>query len=373
MVSSDDNSDNSDSSQPDSDDPGVNSLRELEKLKGRIFMDSTSQTNTLDLPDYRDPKGEYIPISIEGLSTGLATDLDLFTRAGQAFFVVKPKNQNIDPRLLSRLKTSGLPYVYIHKNERDKYLSRLEAQVSKVIADPKRPIREKAGILTDMAVELVDQLFTDPGNPKTIESARHLTQETVLFIGQSKHAFLHLVELSNHDHYTYAHSVGVAAYAIALAPEVMKLDPKQLAEVGLAAFLHDIGKCMVDPAIINKKGPLNDDEWSVMKKHPEYGAEIIRRHKNMSPIIALSAEGHHENLLGTGYPKGLVAQKIDPIVRMIALTDAFSALTTKRSYSVPRDSITALKLIKENLNKKFDANLFHPFVKLFLEPGKKAA
>jgi putative nucleotidyltransferase with HDIG domain len=356
-----------------SDLPSDSQMSELEQLKGRVFMDATQIDNQIEAPDYRDKNGEYIPISIEGLSTGLATDLDLFTRAGDAFFVIKPKNNSIEPRLLSRIKTSGLPYVYIHKSDREKYQQRLEAQVSKVISDPKRPIREKAGILTDLAVELVDQLFTDPGNPKTIESARHLTQETVLFISQSKHAFLHLVELSNHDHYTYAHSVGVAAYTIALAPEVMKLDPKTLAEVGLAAFLHDIGKCMVDPAIINKKGPLNDEEWAVMKKHPEYGSEIIRRHKNMSPIIALSAEGHHENLLGSGYPKGLVAQKIDPIVRIISLTDAFSALTTKRSYSTPRDSVTALKLIKENLNKKFDTQLFNPFVKLFLEPQKRAA
>ena len=159
------------------------SASELEELKGRIFMESTAQSPEIEAPDYRDKNGEYIPISIEGLGTGLATDLDLFTRAGDAFFIIKPKNQNIDPRLLSRLKTSGLPYVYIHKLDREKYQTRLEQQVSKVISDPKKPIREKAGMLTDLAVEIVDQLFSDPGNPKSIESARHLTQETVLFIG----------------------------------------------------------------------------------------------------------------------------------------------------------------------------------------------
>ncbi len=326
-----------------------------------------------EAPDYRDPKGEYIPVSIEGLSSGIATDLDLFTRAGDAFFVIKAKNQDIDGRLMSKLKTSQLPYVYIHKTEREKYSQRLEAQVSAIVRSPKATLREKAGILTDLAVEIVDQLFVDPGNPKTIAAAKTFTQEAVLFVGQNQHAFLHLVELSNHDHYTYAHSVGVAAYTLALAPKIMKLDPQQLADIGLAGLLHDIGKCMVDPSIINKKGPLNEDEWSVMKKHPEYGAEVIRRHKNLSPIILAAAESHHENLTGTGYPKGIQAQKLDPLVRIVALTDAFSALTTKRSYSTPRDSMTALKLIKENLNKKFDSNLFQPFVKLFLEPGKKAA
>lgn len=347
-------------------DNGANESADEVKMEERLESQPESTA-----PDYRDPTGEYIPVSIEGLSTGIATDLDLFTRAGDAYFVIKGKNQAIDQRLLAKLKQSQLPYAYIHKSERDKYTARLEAQVSAIVKSPKASLREKAGVLTDLAVEIVDQLFVDPGNPRSIDSAKKFTQEAVLFVGQNKHAFLHLVELSNHDHYTYAHSVGVAAYTLALAPQIMKLDPQQLADIGLAGLLHDIGKCMVDPAIINKKGPLNEDEWAVMKKHPEYGAEIIKRHKNLSPIILAAAEGHHENLMGTGYPKGLQAQKMDPLVRMVALTDAFSALTTKRSYSTPRDSLTALKLIKENLNKKFDNNMFQPFVTLFLEPTKQ--
>ena len=336
-------------------------------------MNEEALDTAVESTNYRDKNGEYLPVSIEGLKSGVATDLDLFARVGESYFVVKPRNTDVDGRMIARFRGEGRPYLYIRSTDRERYFARLEGNISNIIKNPTIAVREKAGLLTDFAVEIIDQLFTDPGNPGTIASAKGLTQECVRFIGQNRHGFLHLVELSNHDHYTYAHSVGVAAYTIALVPEVMDVEPEYLVDMGLASMLHDIGKCMVDPAIINKKGPLNEDEWAVMKKHPEYGGEIIRRHKNMSPIVALAAEGHHENLTGTGYPRGLMASKIDPLVRIVSLADAFSALTTKRSYSIPRDNITALKLIRENLDKKFDSSLFKPFVKLFLDPAKKVA
>lgn len=324
-------------------------------------------------PDYRDKNGDYLPISIEGLKAGTAGDLDLFARLGDGYFVVKPRNIEVGAKLIHRFRSEGTPYVYIRKSDREIFFKKIESQLSNIIASPSISVREKAGVLTDYAVEIIDQLYSDPGSPGNIIAAKSLTQECVRFVGSSRHAFLHLVELSNHDQYTYAHSVGVAAYTMALVPQVMDVDPETLADMGLASLLHDIGKCMVDPAIINKRGPLNEEEWAIMKKHPEYGGEIIRRHKKLSSLIALTAEGHHENLLGTGYPKGLVASKIDPLVRIVCLADAFSALTTKRSYSQPRDNLTALKLIRENLDKKFDANLFKPFVRLFLDPSKQVA
>ena len=333
--------------------------------------DATQQAPVVEAPDYRDPNGEYFPISVEGLKVGVLSDIDIFARVGQGYFLFKPRNVSVQGGLLIRARNLNQPYLYIHRDDREVYFAKLQTNLAGIIGNNGITIREKAGVLTDFAVEIIDQLFQDPGHPQGIASAKGLTQECVRFVSQHRHAFLHLVELSSHDYYTYAHSVGVAAYTLALAPTVMQLTPDQLASVGLAGFLHDIGKCMVDPAIINKKGPLNEDEWAIMKKHPEYGVEILKRHRGLDPLVTLCADGHHENLMGTGYPRGLAAARIEPLVRIISLTDAFSALTTKRSYSTPRDNVTALKLIRENLDKKFDTIFFKPFVKLFLDPSKQ--
>jgi putative nucleotidyltransferase with HDIG domain len=321
--------------------------------------------------DYRDSKGEYIPISVEGLSTGFVHDLELYVRAGNAFFLVKPKNMALSPSLLSRF-FGKFPYLYIHKSARDQYFKSLENSVTNIIRNPSYGVREKASVLTDYAVEIVDQMLRDPSSKVAIKSAEHFAKECVTFIASSKHAFIHLVELSNHDHYTYAHSVGVAAYAMALAQAMGSWSKQQVADIGLAGLLHDIGKSVIDPSILNKAGPLSEDEWQKMKAHPSEGAKVLRLHKHLSPIIPLCAEAHHEDLKGMGYPKGLISSEIDSSVQLITLADAFSALTTNRSYSKSKDAMTALKLMRENINKKFDPKFFERFVMMFLDPGKQS-
>ncbi len=322
------------------------------------------------MPNHRDEKGEYLPVSIEGLLTGLAQELELFVRAGNAFFLVKPRNMALTPALVGRF-LGKFPYLYINRNERDKYYKSLQSNISQIIGSSNFSVREKASVLNDYAVEIVDRLLQDPASATAMTAAKELSQETVKFISQQRHAFIHLVELSNHDQYTYAHSVGVGAYCASLAQSLGRWTKEEIANIGLAGLLHDIGKCMVDPSIINKEGPLSPNEWEQMKKHPSYGYEILSKHKNLDPIVPLVAVAHHEDLLGKGYPKGLVATKLDPAVLVSSIADAFSALTTKRSYSPARDSISALGLMRESVGKKFDPHFFEIFIKMFLDPSKK--
>jgi HD-GYP domain-containing protein (c-di-GMP phosphodiesterase class II) len=320
--------------------------------------------------DYRDPKGEYFPISVEGLSTGFVKDLELYVRAGNAFFLVKPRNMDLSSSLMSRF-WGKFPYLYIHHSARDTYFKSLENSVTTIIKSPNYGLREKASVLTDYAVEIVDQMMRDPGSHVAIKSAENFSKECVNFIASSQHAFIHLVELSNHDHYTYAHSVGVAAYAVALAQSMGTWSKQQIADIGLAGLLHDLGKSVIDPAILNKAGPLSEAEWQQMKNHPTEGARLLRLHKHLSPIIPLCAEAHHEDLKGLGYPKGIIASQLDSSVQVVTLADAFSALTTNRSYSKSKDSMSALKLMRENIGKKFDPKFFERFVFMFLDPHKK--
>jgi putative nucleotidyltransferase with HDIG domain len=320
--------------------------------------------------DYRDPKGEYIPVSIDSLSTGFIKDLELYVRAGHAFFLVKPKNLELNRSLLSRF-TGKFPYLYIPQSSRDHYFKLLESHVTSIVKSPNYGVREKASVLSDYAIEIVDRMLRDPSSHVAIKSAENFAKECVSFIASSRHAFLHLVELSSHDHYTYAHSVGVAAYAVALAQSVGTWSTQQIADICLAGLLHDLGKSVIDPAILNKVGPLSESEWEKMKTHPSEGARLLRKHKHLSDIVPLCAEAHHEDLRGLGYPKGIIASKLDSSVQIITMADAFSALTTNRSYSKSKDALSALKLMRENVNKKFDPLLFERFVRIFLDPEKK--
>lgn len=314
---------------------------------------------------WRDPNGEYLPVSLESISTGALHDVDVFTRVGDQFFIIKPKNSNFDLELVKKLRDST-PFLYIKTLDREKYFNKFEENIGKVFRNSKIDLKQKGALLTDWTVELIDRLYKDPGHPVAMQQAKVAADYYVRYISDHSQAFLELVELRNHDEYTYAHSVGVAAYSIALAIQFGYKD-KELSAIGLAGLLHDIGKCMIDPNIINKKGPLNSAEWNQMKKHPEFGAEILRRHKGLDPIIALGAESHHETPSGTGYPKGVISSQLDPKISFISIADTFSALTTARSYSQARDTVSALKLIKESVPTKFDNDTFKNFVVLFLD------
>ncbi len=321
--------------------------------------------------DYRDPKGEYLPVSIEGLQPSFVKDIELYVRAGTAFFLVKPKNLELSSSLMSRF-WGKFPYLYIHKSSKDKYFGQLEQNVSRIIQSSTHNDREKASVLTDYAVEIVDQMMRDPSSKVAIASAQIFAKECVNFISSSRHAFIHLVELSSHDHYTYAHSVGVSAYGVALAQSLGLWTKEEISDIGVAGLLHDIGKSLVDPNILNKAGPLNDEEWQRMKKHPSDGANLLKKHRDLKDIIPLCAEAHHEDLRGLGYPKGLIASKLDSSVQIVTIADAFSALTTNRSYSKGKNALTALKLMKENIDKKFDPHFFEKFVVMFLDPKKQS-
>lgn len=324
-----------------------------------------------DTPDYRDASGLYIPISVESLRTGAANDFDVYLRTGNDYFLIKPKGSSISEINLNKY-AERTPYLYLRTSDQDPFFKKVDKYIENVISNDSVPLKQKAALLSDKAVDIVDKIFADPSHPEHLKSAKRMTQNFLSFVAQDRLAFLHLVELSINDHYTYAHSVGVAAYCLATGLAA-GYTPEQVANIGLAGLLHDIGKSQIDPAIINKKGPLDELEWAEMKKHPTIGAQILRAHKNIPDIVILGTEAHHENNLGTGYPRGLVASKLDPMVGIVSISDTFSALTTKRSYSHPRDSLSALKLMKENIKAKFDQELFMKFVKLFLNEDKKAA
>lgn len=309
-------------------------------------------------------EGDYVPVLVSGVIPETALPLDLYVKADENYFKIKNSGEEYLPHLSTKYAKSFLHY-YIPINQSEKYFSSLQGYTTNIIKNPAVPLKTKAAVLADCAVGIVDELYKDPYSAKSMNASKQLTQDMLTFINQHPQAFLHLVELSDHDHYTYAHSVGVAAYSMAMARALPDRSEQQVIDIGLAGMLHDLGKCMVDPGIINKQGPLNADEWSIMKKHPAYGKEILGRHKNISQLIIVAAEGHHEALDGSGYPRGKHAIDIAESVRIVTLADAFSALTTKRSYSEPRDAFSALNLLKDNLGRKFDTDVFKQFVILF--------
>ena len=132
-----------------------------------------------------------------------------------------------------------------------------------------------------------------------------------------------------------------------------------------AAPMHDIGKIGIPDNILLKPGKLNADEWNVMKQHPQIGSDIIGKHQSVLLNLAIEiAITHHEKWDGSGYPKGLKGEDIPFCGRIVAITDVFDALTTKRPYKKAWAVEDAVNLIKSEAGKHFDANLVNQFIEI---------
>ncbi len=164
------------------------------------------------------------------------------------------------------------------------------------------------------------------------------------------------------DHYTCSHSKKVSEYAIALA-EALNLEPPEINRLGTCALLHDIGKIGISDEILTKQNELTVEEWEAIKTHPQLGATIISHIGQLAPCI-LGILHHHERYDGSGYPQGLKGEKIPLEARILAIADAFAAMTSERPFSNTLSYEAALEEIKRGAGKQFDPKLAEVFLSI---------
>src|SRR3954452_18457838 len=159
--------------------------------------------------------------------------------------------------------------------------------------------------------------------------------------------------LEDKDAYTASHSHGVVSLSLAVADR-LRLDPASRRRVEFGALLHDIGKIAVPAEIINKPGPLNDDEWAIMKLHTIEGQQMLDRVGGVLGEVGRVVRSSHEHFDGSGYPDGLAGQAIPIESRIISCCDAFSAMTTTRSYRHAMSVEAARQELIRNTATQFD-------------------
>lgn len=167
------------------------------------------------------------------------------------------------------------------------------------------------------------------------------------------------------DRYTYGHSERVLIYASVIASLIgMPLPAKKNLQYG--AYLHDIGKLEIDRTILNKPGKLDEDEWTVMQKHPLWGADIARQIRSLAPAVP-AILFHHERFDGSGYPFELTGKEIPLEGRIMALADSFDAMTVERPYRKAQPYREAVREITVNRKTQFDPDIANVFIDFLLQ------
>lgn len=196
-----------------------------------------------------------------------------------------------------------------------------------------------------------------------------IAQETIYMLNQQlkkNDAFAVtalIAALNAKDPYTRGHSERVSIYSSLLSEEI-GLTEEEVESIGLASQLHDIGKIGIHESILNKPDKLTSDEYEQVKNHVQISRDIVSRIPNLSHIAHV-VKHHHERHDGKGYPDGLSGEEIPLGARILAIADAFDAMTSVRPYRQAFKPKEALQEIRKCAGGQFDPELAHSFVRAY--------
>ncbi len=211
--------------------------------------------------------------------------------------------------------------------------------------------------------QTMDSIISDvkAGNKIDLNKAKKTVDNMIDSVARNPDAFMWLTRLKDSDSYTYHHSMDVSILAVTLGRH-LGLSKHELKDLAIGTLLFDIGKLKLPANILNKPGRLTDEEFEQIRKHVEYGVEILKGIKGISPRAIEVAKYHHERHDGNGYPEGLEGTAIPVFARIAAIVDCYDAITSDRSYRRAISSHEAIKQMYEWGNIDFQLELIEQFI-----------
>ena len=189
-----------------------------------------------------------------------------------------------------------------------------------------------------------------------IGTLRVFTSTLLEQILQSPALVLRLASIKSYDEYTLYHSVNVAVISIGLGL-VIGLPETLLREIAMAGMLHDVGKIAIPHEILRKPGPLDEEEWQVMRRHPVLGADLLSRLPGSNRLPMIVAFEHHIRFDMRGYPSVPAGWTQHPISRLACVADVFDAMTSRRAYKKAIPNTDVRGYVRDESGRTFDPRL----------------
>ncbi|WP_298270190.1 HD domain-containing phosphohydrolase [Geobacter sp.] len=215
------------------------------------------------------------------------------------------------------------------------------------------------------ALTVVGGIFRDieSGRIPNSDKLRAVVDQVAVLTIKDPATLIGLAMIKDYDNYTFYHSVNVGVLAMALG-SALGIRGEELQELGMAGFLHDVGKTRVEKTILNKPGRLSSDEYEEMMLHSENGARIIGEMEGITPRVAQAVLGHHIRFDRTGYPPWARTLPFDRFCDIIAVADCYDAITTLRVYKSPLNPKEAVELLRGLAGWHLDSALVEKFMEM---------
>ena len=306
---------------------------------------------------------DYHSVDCRLFQQGIELDFPLFNHRDNDIVLLKDFAKEEGPWEIQQDIACEPFEVMIRKSDGDKYRSFIENMMNMPYpgADERQQVQRKATALREMNKIVIQDILDDPRSGEKMKEVDNSVKGTIDFILDNDTSYYSLLTISEHDFYTYTHSLNVCTLAVGLGTAIGLPKSPDLEMLGLGAMIHDVGKSQVDSTIINKPGRLTEEEFASMKNHVTLGVNLLKQHHNLHPRVLEPVAQHHEKVSGNGYPLGIKGSQLTLFGRISSIVDIYDALTTKRSYKNAFTPFEALSFLSKTEND-YDNDLLKAFV-----------
>lgn len=273
-------------------------------------------------------------INIDSARPGMVVGKSIYNEQGSVLINYRVK---LTEKLIERMRKLGLLGLYINDD-----LSS-DIQVDDLISD-------ELGVKATKALVKLD-----------IDEALTVANDIVDELSLNGDFNVDLVSLRTSSDYTYKHSLNVAVLSV-LTGIGIGLKKTILKELSVAGLLHDIGKLNIPEGILDKQGPLTEEEYEMVKTHSQLGYDKLKGNINISSKTKMGVYMHHENMNGSGYPLGLRGDQIYMFAKIIHIADVYDAITNDRPYKKAQSPQEALEFLMNNAGKLFQPEYVRAFI-----------
>jgi HD-GYP domain-containing protein (c-di-GMP phosphodiesterase class II) len=265
-------------------------------------------------------------------------------------------------RDLERLSARGVRFVYLSRAAFADLTDELRHSLDDVLADDGIPAEERLAVLQSAMALEVDSAFHAVSCDRFVDVSRQVARQINSLLAEYEVVPRTLFQILRHDFYTFTHLTNVATFATLLADQYGIKNPEEQQQITVAGLLHDLGKKYVPASVLCKIGRLTDDEWDLIRAHPQRGYEDLCHRGDLNFGQLMMVYSHHERIDGQGYPVGLLGPEIHPWARLLAVVDVFDALTGARPYRSAWKVSDALAYLDRNAGTQFDKELVRCWV-----------
>lgn len=298
----------------------------------------------------------YVAAPIEALAAS-APEYEVYVPrpGGEDLVLYRGRRVAVKSADVDQLRRRGIDRVYLPERDLAAFQQQLRDEL--LASDSSASPVQRAAAAMFLARLTLQDAFNSPKCERLVQASQELAEQITTHLADESLRVPELLGLVEHDYQTYTHACNVSVYSLLLARRLGMDDSAELEQIALGGLLHDVGKRHVPAHLLNKRGPLNDEEWEVVCRHPADGYRELAHREDVTWGTLMMVYQHHERNDGSGYPAAVLGDEIHAWAKICAVADVFDALTSDRPYRKPLSTRDVCNTMRRQAQAWFDAEI----------------